>query len=199
MSGLASTLTFTGARAHGSAVSKAKCIDTLRLRLAPSRLPASATCTLILSVPFLPAGTTAPVTCTDRFTRWPEAMPLLDITAESIRTALITLWVSSYGVPSTITTDCGCQCNSTLLANLTRLPGVNHIKTTSYHLISNGVIEHFHWKLKASVMASAFPLPWIKCLPLLLLGSRTALRSDSSTCAAELTFGTTLRVPREFF
>ena len=40
---------------------------------------------------------------------------------------------------------------------------------------------------------------WTETLPLVLLGIRTALKTDLQCSAAELVYGTTLRVPGEFF
>ena len=87
------------------------------------------------------------LTCIDRFTRWPEAIPLPNITAETVARAFVTRWVASFGVPSTITTDRGSQFESALFLALTNLLGTKRVRTTAYHPIANGLVERFHRQL----------------------------------------------------
>ena len=56
--------------------------------------------------------------CVDRYTRWPEAIPIPDITAKAVARVFIARWISVYGVPSTITTNRGAQFEALLFATL---------------------------------------------------------------------------------
>ncbi|XP_062541818.1 uncharacterized protein LOC134209805 [Armigeres subalbatus] len=73
-----------------------------------------------------------------------------------------------------------------------------HIRTTAYHPQSNGIIERWHRSLKASILCHDTER-WCDHLPVILLGLRTVYKEDIKASPAEMVYGTTLRIPSEFF
>ena len=85
------------------------------------------------------------LTCVDRSTRWPEAMPLADK-----RAVTVAAWIARFGTPATITTDRGAQFVLKLWDRLCNQFGIVRSRTTSYHPQSNGMVQRFHRQLKAA-------------------------------------------------
>lgn len=138
------------------------------------------------------------LTMADRYSRWPEAEPIEDISAKTVAAALYRAWISRFGVPARITTDQGRQFESELFSRLLHLLGARRCRTTAYHPQSNGVIERWHRTLKTALTAHLINSnSWTELLPTVLLGLRVAIRDDNSTSAAELTYGQPLRLPGE--
>jgi len=138
------------------------------------------------------------LTMIDRTTRWPEATPIPDCTADTITTAFFSTWISRYGAPALITTDRGAQFESALFDALVKLIGSRRIRTTAYHPQSNGMIERWHRSLKTAIKCHETQ-NWAEVLPMILLGLRASYKEDIQASAAELVYGITLKLPGEYF
>ena len=139
------------------------------------------------------------LTAVDRFTKWPEAIPLRNITSDDIARAFTDNWISRFGVPFCVITDNGRQFDSNVWKTVMARLGIEWKHTTPYNPKCNGVVERFHRDLKVALRAHCLQHPsWTKSLPLVLLGLRNAASSEAQ-CPAEMTFGRSLSLPGDFW
>ncbi|GBN96443.1 hypothetical protein AVEN_260735-1, partial [Araneus ventricosus] len=120
-------------------------------------------------------GYTYALTCVDRFSRWPEAIPLKDIKAEIVAFEFYANWIARFGVPERLTSDQGRQFESRLFREFARLLGVKVVHTTPYHPQANCSVERLHRQLKSAIRAHATER-WTVVLPSILLGIRTSAK-----------------------
>jgi hypothetical protein len=80
----------------------------------------------------------------DRFIRWPEAIPLQDITGGDSSPSPALWIVSRYGCPQSITTDQGRQFESQLFHSLTSMCGIHLSHTMAFHSATNCIVERMH-------------------------------------------------------
>ena len=143
-------------------------------------------------------GFTHLLTVIDRFTRWPEVIPIRDTSAITLARALLFNWIARFGTPLVITSDRGTQFTSALWSQLSALLGTDLRHTTSYHPQANGMVERFHRDLKAALRARLRGPTWTDDLPWVLLGLRTSPKEDIHASCAELVYGQVLTVPGDF-
>ena len=138
-------------------------------------------------------------TIIDRSTRWPEAVPMADSTTDSCVAALLSHWISRFGLPDDITSDRGPTFTSQVWTALAQHFGYSSHHTTSYNPAANGMVERFHRSLKAALMSRCTSADWFSQLPWTLLGLRTTPHSESGHSPAEMVYGDHLQVPADFF
>ncbi|BHF63949.1 hypothetical protein SprV_0200694500 [Sparganum proliferum] len=111
--------------------------------------------------------------------------------AETIVKAFVSRSITIFGVLSTVTTDRSAQFESALVQTLLNFLGCARILTRAYHQAANGMAH----RQQTALRAAEDPGNWSDNLPLALLDIRAALKSALDCSAAELLFGTTLRLP----
>ncbi|GBN91387.1 Gag-Pol polyprotein [Araneus ventricosus] len=123
----------------------------------------------------------------DRFSRWPEAIPIPDMRAKTICRAIFDTWISRFACPSVITSNQGSQLRSSMFVEFTRMLGTQKIKRTPYHPISNGIVERFHRHLKSAIKAHEDD-KWSELIPIILLGILTAVKEDLQPSCVEFVY-----------
>jgi cleavage and polyadenylation specificity factor subunit 1 len=137
-------------------------------------------------------------TMIDRSTRWLEALPVKDLEAATAADALVSGWISRFGVPADITSDRGTQFCSQVWRAMCEKLGITHHTTTAYHPASNGMVERAHRQVKEALRDRAAQNDWPAHLPWVLLGLRVAPKEDSGVSSAELVYGARLNIPGQF-
>nr|VZI33090.1 unnamed protein product [Spirometra erinaceieuropaei] len=90
----------------------------------------------------------------------------------------VTRSVAVFGALTKGTTDRGAQFKSALSQALLNLLGFTFLRTRTCHLAANSTTERFRRQLKTALRATEDPANWSDNLLLVLLGPRSALKSD---------------------
>lgn len=128
------------------------------------------------------------LTYVDRYTGCPETIPLVEITANSLARAFVSVFIAQFGWPLTVNCNCGRQFPSALFADHTCLLGVCHNSTTPHHPSANRVAKCLHCPLKSSPAPRLDCDRWTDHLPVVILGFRSSLKEYLGCSTAELVY-----------
>ncbi|PIK60525.1 Retrovirus-related Pol polyprotein from transposon [Apostichopus japonicus] len=133
----------------------------------------------------------------DYFTKWVEAFPLKDQSAETVADTLVTDFVSRFGVPKQIHTDQGRNFESNLFKELCQLLGVDKTRTTPYHPQSDGMVERFNRTLEEMLakVVDSDQKNWDKCIPLVMMAYRSSIHESTGHSPAEMMLGREIPLP----
>ena len=132
----------------------------------------------------------------DYATRYPEAIALKDIRADTIAEALWNFW-TRLGLPDEILSDRGTQFTSELMRDVQRLLAIKGLNTTPWHPQTNGLVERFNGTLKQMLkkLAMEQPQKWDEFIPALLFAYREVPQDSLGFSPFELLYGRTVKGP----
>ncbi|XP_033761567.1 uncharacterized protein LOC117343335 [Pecten maximus] len=129
-------------------------------------------------------------------TRFPEAIPLRNIKATTIVSAL-TKFFTLVGLPKSIQSDQGSNFMSTVFQQVLYQLGIQQFKSSAYHPESQGALERFHQTLKNMIRTYCleYEKDWDTGIHMLLFSARESVQESLGYSPFELVFGRKVRGP----
>lgn len=105
----------------------------------------------IIELPLTVNGNKYVIVFVDYLTKWVEAFPAPDQTAETIAKLLIDHIICRHGRPEELLSDRGANLLSTMILEICKLTGMKKLNTTAYHPQTDGLVENFNRTLRAMI------------------------------------------------
>ena len=133
---------------------------------------------------------------TDVFSRWVEAYPLPDQTAESTAVCLADR-TTPYGSPLLLYSDRGTSFLNAIIAAFCRIWHIQQHFTSAHHPQANGLVERFNATLCDMLRAYSVDTGqlWDETMNAVLFAYRTSFHLGINTSPDLLVYGQSLRVP----
>jgi len=133
----------------------------------------------------------------DYFSKYSEAYPLPDMSAETVADKLSTEWISRYGAPVTLHSDQGRNFESELFHSLCELWDIHKSRTARYKPNSNGLVEKQNRTLKKMLQSYVDdnPKSWEDHLPFITMAYRASPHQSTNCSPNLLMFGEEVRLP----
>ena len=138
-------------------------------------------------------GNTAILCCVDNFTCFPIAIPTPDMSAITTAKVFVRDVVSIFGIPETVISDRGSNFTSQLFTELNKLLGVKQKISATFSARSNGKCESLVKQIGIEIKLYAKDdLTIEQVLPLILMGLRTSVNTQTNVSPYEAVFGSVM-------
>ena len=131
------------------------------------------------------------ITFTDYLTKWPEAVPVAETSAETVARAFVGTIVARHSVPRYLLSDRGTNFLSKVFLEICKLLGVVKVNTTAYHPQTDGLLERFHRTLfnTLSMYVDKGQRDWDQYLSLALFAYRCSPQASTGESPFYLLYG----------
>ena len=138
----------------------------------------------------------------DMFSKYVEAEPMKDQTADTVVQTFWKGWVTRHGCPTTLLSDQGKNVDGTTMRALCDSFGIKKKRSTSYHPEGNGFAERSIRTIKQilQTLISERKLPqksWADLLPEVLLGLRISENESTKCSPFEIVHGRKPLLPQD--
>ena len=121
------------------------------------------------------------LTFIDHFTKYSEAIPIQDMTAETCARAYATHVIAGHGTSSVLVTAQGQSFTSVFFKEACKILGIKQVNTSAYHPQANGTIEWYHKTMNKgfSHNVNASSTNWDTLVPFYLMAYRATPHGTS--------------------
>ena len=135
----------------------------------------------------------------DYFSKWMEAYPIPDQTAQTVAEKFVNEFTCRFGVPTVLHSDQGRNFESQVFKEMCDILGIDKTRTTPYNPKSDGLIEKFNHTLITTVSMMIEPhnrqRDWDLKVPLALFAYRSAPQESTGETPNMLMLGRELSLP----
>jgi hypothetical protein len=134
----------------------------------------------------------------DHFSKWIEAFPLIDTTAEDVAKC-VAIFVCRHGVPDSILSDLGTNFQAVLISQLYEQLDVHRLRTTAYHPQCDGESERFMRTIQQmfSCYLADHPSDWDELVPKLVFAYCTSTHATTGLTPFEVVYGRKPKMPAD--
>lgn len=134
---------------------------------------------------------------TDWFTKWTEAYPIPDQSANTVAKTLVENFIVRFGCPLSILTDQGTCFESGLFQEVCQLLGITKLRTSVMRPQANAVVERFNRTLKnmLSAYCSEKQKTWDLYLPHVMMAYRASTHASTKFTPNKMVFGRDILLP----
>ena len=133
----------------------------------------------------------------DYLTKWPEAKPVKEATAEQAAKFIYEEIICRHGCPAKILSDQGSHFKNRMIEQLVQKFEIKHLFSTPYHPQTNGLVERFNRILCESLakLSTDNENMWDKYIQPVLFAYRTTPQSTTKLTPFYLTYGREAKLP----
>jgi len=149
--------------------------------------------------PFKPRtsrGNVCILTITDHFTRWVNAYPLRDATADKLARCVVD-FIAQFGVPKHLHSDQGSNVDGEVIREVCKILGISKTRTCPYHPAGNGITEREN-KVIVDMLrhfVNTRQSDWDIHLPVIMMAYRSSVHRVIGESPASMMYGHELRLP----
>ena len=137
----------------------------------------------------------------DLFTKYVVAVPLKDMTAKTVATAIVEEWILKFGAPDSLHTDQGANFNSEVIADVCKIFQVDKTRTSPYHPQGNGQVERFNRVIADTISkyCAEKPHEWDLYLPHVVFVYNTTVHKTLGTTPFSMLFAREAQYPIDLY